>query len=96
MFETLNAWWNGLPEVARKVLRDAVTIGVTTAIAAVAALNLVFPGSIDQAKAEALLVWATAVPTVAAAVWAILRVELLPPLTNWLLGFRFSANVENR
>ena len=91
MFAVINAWWNGLPEAIRKALRDMATVGVTTGIAAFAALNLIFPGTIDQAKAEALLAIVTVVPTVAAAAFAVVRVELLPALVNWLLGYRFSA-----
>jgi hypothetical protein len=73
----INAW-NGAPEWLRKGLRDAA-IG---AAAAVVALNLAIPGSLDQAKAEAL----TIVVAAGAAVLAIVRVEILPPLLTWLLS----------
>lgn len=83
----INAW-NGAPEWARKGLRDAA-IG---AAAAIVALNLAIPGSLDQAKAEGL----TAVVAAGAAILAIVRVELLPPLLSWLLdhlGLFYTAQV---
>jgi hypothetical protein len=83
----INAW-NALPTWARKAARDAV-LG---AIAAVAVLNLGIPGSLDQAKAEAL----TAITAAALAVLAIIRVEVLPPLLAWILaqlGLVYTARV---
>jgi hypothetical protein len=80
--------WNGWDEWARKGLRDAA-IG---AAAAAIALNLAIPGSLDQVKAEAL----TVVVAAGAAVLAIVRVELLPPLLAWLLdrlGLFYTAQV---
>ena len=70
--------WNEAPEWLRKGLRDAA-IG---AFAAVTALNLVIPGTLDQFKAEAL----TAAVAAGAAFLAIVRVEILPPLLSWLLS----------
>jgi hypothetical protein len=91
MFTKLNTWWDGLPEAVKKALRDGGTAFVVTFTAALTLLNLVFPGTLDQAKAEALLIASGAViPAVFAAV-AILRVELLPALLNRLLGYKFAT-----
>jgi hypothetical protein len=81
-------FWDGLPEWLRKGLRDAA-IG---AVAAVVALNLAIPGTLDQAKAEGL----TAYVAAGAAALAIVRVELLPYLLSWLLsqlGLYYTAQV---
>ena len=75
---TIVNFWDGLPEWLRKGLRDAA-VG---AVAAVSALNLAVPGTLDQVKAEALI----AVVAAGAAVLAIVRVEILPPLFTWLIG----------
>jgi hypothetical protein len=70
--------WQQIPEAIQKGLRDAAI----AAFGAVLALNLVFPGNVDQAKSEALIVLLAA----AAAAWAVIRVEVLPPLLDWLLN----------
>jgi hypothetical protein len=81
-------FWNSLPEWLRKGSRDAA-IG---ALAAITALNLAIPGSLPEAKAEGL----TAAVAVGAAVLAVVRVEILPPLLAWLLdalGLHYRAQV---
>lgn len=70
--------WLALPEWLRKGLRDAA-IG---AIAAASILNLGIPGSLVEAKAEALTAFAVVIPAIA----AIIRVELLPNAVSWFLG----------
>jgi len=76
--------WAALPYWAQKALRDAATVGIITATALVAALDLVFPGSISEARAYGLILWTSVVPTTVAAIVAVLRVELLPPLGDWI------------
>jgi hypothetical protein len=78
IFASLVNRWNALPLWVRKGARDAA-VG---AVLAVTALNLGIPGTLVQAKAEALLAIFTAGPVV----FAIVRVEVLPPLLAWLIG----------
>lgn len=89
-FWTLNAWWNSLPESVRKALRDTVAVGFTATTGVLAYLNIVVPGSIAQTQAEALLFWTAGVPVIVAAIFAIVRVELIPAIINWLLGYGFT------
>jgi|ERR1035437_676736 hypothetical protein len=96
LFTRINDAWNGLPETLKKALRDGGTAFVVTFTAALSLLNLVFPHTLDQAKAEALLVASGAVIPAVFAIIAILRVELLPAALNWLLGLRFSKTATLR
>ena len=74
----VRTFWVSLPVGVTKAVRDALLAGV----AAFIALNLAIPSTLDQAKAEGLI----AILAVAAAVLAVVRVELLPALISWILG----------
>jgi hypothetical protein len=74
----IRALWMRIPEPVAKALRDAA-VGAFTVVVA---LNLAIPGSLDEAKAEAVTVFAVVVP----AIVAVLRVELLP----WIVDQMFA------
>ena len=71
-------YWLTLPEWFRKGARGAVVGGFV----AVTALNLAIPGSLDEAKADGMLV----VSVFAGAAWAVVRVTLLPAFVTWFLS----------
>ena len=75
---TVRDAWLTIPEWLAKAIRDAFT----GALVAITALNLVFPGSVDQAKAEGLLIVSVAIPVVL----AVIRVQVVPRVVDWFLG----------
>jgi len=67
-------------------LYDGAKIAVAAFLTAIGALNLVFPGSIAEAKAEALLVVSTAGPVVLTALGVWFRAEILPRILPNVFG----------
>lgn len=72
---TIKSAWGRIPTGVKNVVRDAIEGGLS----AIVALNLAIPGSLVDAKAEAL----TAVVAAAGAIIAVLRREALPIIVQW-------------
>jgi len=83
--EALANGWQQLPTWAQKALRDGATAFIIMIALSYSTLNLVFPHSISEARAEGLLLWANLIGPAVYAFVAVFRTEFLPPLWDAIL-----------